>query len=120
MAALDTVGKVIDYAHVLLQDVIEPYRYPTDELIQILNVAQFEARRMRPDLFLGYLKEPTALPEYTSIADAFTVDQQYRLAFVYFVVGQAQLRDEEDTQDARASALLLKFGQTLSEPFRVG
>jgi hypothetical protein len=41
------------------------------------------------------------------------MDEQYRLPFVYFMVGHAQLRDEEDTADARASAFLTKFTSTL-------
>lgn len=119
VAALDTVGKIIDYARILLQDTIEPFRYPTDQLIQILNFSVMDARRIRPDLFLEVQPSPanpTVIPYYTDVTDPVTIDQQYRLALVYFVVGQANLRDEEETQDARAAAMMLKFAQMLSSP----
>jgi hypothetical protein len=38
---------------------------------------------------------------------------QYRVAFLFFMVGFAQLRDEEDTQDTRAAAFIGKFTQQL-------
>ena len=43
----------------------------------------------------------------------FVMDPQYRMAFVYFICGHAQLRDEEDTQDSRASMFLGQFTQML-------
>jgi hypothetical protein len=42
-------------------------------------------------------------------ATPVVLDQQYRVAVIYYIVGHAQLRDEEDTQDQRAAALLGKF-----------
>ena len=113
MAALDTVGKIVDYSRILLQDTLEPFRYPTDQLIGILNLSIQDAKRLRPDLFLS---SPVDLPLYSLASDTIAVDPQYRMALVYFVVGQAQLRDEEDTQDTRASVMLIKFAQMLTEP----
>jgi hypothetical protein len=46
----------------------------------------------------------------------YIFDQQYRLALVYFILGTMQLRDEEDVQDARATAYMLKFTSMLIEP----
>lgn len=116
MPALDTVGKIIGYSRVLLQDTLFPYRYPDDQLIDILNFSLMDARRLRADLFLDQPTIPVQVPTYTTLADAVTIDQQYRLALVYFVVGHAHLRDEEDTQDARAAAMIMKFTQMLVEP----
>jgi len=128
MAALDTVGKVISYARVLLQDTLEPYRYPDMDLVTALNAALLDARRLRPDLFLY---TPTDVPFYTitGIAgipeeppfpdpvfnEVIDLDQQYRMALVYFILGQAQFRDEEDVQDARAMLFMTKFTQMLTE-----
>ena len=42
------------------------------------------------------------------------IDQQYRMAFVYYMCGQAQLRDEEETQDTRAAAFLQLFERALT------
>jgi hypothetical protein len=41
------------------------------------------------------------------------MDEQYRTPFLFFMVGFAQLRDEEDTQDARSAAFIGKFTQQL-------
>lgn len=41
------------------------------------------------------------------------IDPMYRMAFVYYMVGQAQLRDEEETQDTRAMMMLQMFEKRL-------
>ena len=129
MAALDTVGKIIGYVRVLLQDTIEPYRYPDVDLITALNAGFLDARRLRPDLFLysstnvpfySPVQELVGIPEnppVPSYLDAvIDIDQQYRMALVYFILGQAQFRDEEDVQDARAALFMAKFSQMLTDP----
>jgi len=113
MPALDTVGKITDYARVLLQDTLEPYRYPTIDLINALNAGMLDARRLRPDLFLYF---PNDVPSYVATSEFVDIDQQYRMALVYFVAGQAQFRDEEDVTDARAAAFTSKFMSMLIEP----
>lgn len=110
--SLSTVQKVIDEARVLLLDKTAPFRYSDAELTEALNIAILEARRLRPDLFLQTF---AALPFYVSMTDAFSIEPMYRPAFVYYIVGRAQLRDDEATQDARASVLMNKFvGQMLA------
>jgi hypothetical protein len=37
------------------------------------------------------------------------MDPMYRVSLLYYICGQAQLRDDENTQDARASVFLNKF-----------
>lgn len=107
MAAYDTVGKIIDAARILLQDTrAGAYRYDDPSLILHLNDAVLEARRIRPDLFLPSYAVPA---EYTSKTDLFTLELMYRPAFVYYVAGKAQLRDDETGQDGRATVLLNKF-----------
>lgn len=106
MAILDTVQKIIDDARELLQDTVAPYRYSDASLIRSLNIAVLEARRLRADLFLPAF----TLPEYATPGDATTaIPDMYRPAFVYYVAGKAQLRDDETTQDARATVFLNKF-----------
>lgn len=107
--ALLTVQDYIDRARELLLDQIEPYRYTDSELIEALNMGIMEGRRLRPDLFTSFFR--TDLPDYTTsdLADEVPIDPMYRKSFLYYIVGHAQLRDEENTQDARASALLNKF-----------
>lgn len=108
--ALDTVQDYIDRARVLLLDTYNgPYRYSDDELVENLNMGILEARRLRPELFQDYFR--TSLPDYSSasMSTAVTIDPQYRMAFVYYICGQAQLRDDENVQDSRAVTFLNKF-----------
>lgn len=110
VAALATVQDYLTAARVLLQDQVVPYRYSDAELVEALNEALLESRRLRPDFYIG-----TTVPSYSasSLGTAVAIDQQYRVPFMYFIVGRAQLRDDEDTQDARAAAFLTKFTSTL-------
>lgn len=112
MAALDTVAKYIERARVLLLDTnSSSYRYSDAELREALNLALLEARSIRPDVFLG---ASFVVPTYTSSSDSTSaIPEQVRVAFLYYIVGHAQLRDEEDTQDQRAAVLLGKFTQQL-------
>ena len=111
--ALKTVADYIRYARTLLQDNYEgvdaPYRYSDAELVDALNLGIMEARRVRPDLLLDYFGYD--VPEFSAsnLAEEVPVDQMYRSALVYYITGMAQLRDSEDTPDARATVFLNKF-----------
>jgi hypothetical protein len=104
--ALTTVADYVAQARVLLQDTLaNAYRYSDIELVQSLNLGMVEARRLRADLFLG-----RDVPIYTANdVTPVVIDDQFRMALLYYVVGNVQLRDEEDTQDQRALALITKF-----------
>lgn len=110
MPALDTVADYIADARVLLQDTVEPYRYSSAELAENLSLGLLEIRRLRPDLMASTFR--TSIPKYTAAnasTTSVTLDVQYRMALLYYVCGQAQLRDAEDVQDARSLAFLNKF-----------
>jgi hypothetical protein len=110
MAALDTVGQYIEESRRLLQDEFVPYRYPDDDLVDALNFALLEARRLRADLFLPLFEVPWTNPSGTiDTAASITLDPMYRPALVYYVVGRMQLRDDEPTVDQRAAGLMQKF-----------
>jgi hypothetical protein len=69
-----------------------------------------EAKRLRPDLYLRTLS--LSMPVFAAEADVVTDDKipsEYRPAFIYYIVGNAQLQDEEDVQDQRATIFLNKF-----------
>ncbi len=107
--ALDTVADYLNSARVLLQDTLAPYRYTDAELVNGLNLGLLEVRRLRPDLLKAYFR--TAIPTYSALtpADAVSFEPGYRVALLYYICGQAQLRDDENTQDARATVFLNKF-----------
>lgn len=111
--ALDTVQDYIDRARVLLLDTVEPYRYENADLVEALNMGVLEARRLRPDLFKSYFSG--SLPDYNvaNLNAAVDIDPQYRVSFVYYICGQAQLRDDENVQDSRAVTFLNKFTSQL-------
>lgn len=112
--ALATVEEYVTTARVLLQDEVEPYRYEDAELLVSLNMAVMEARRIRPDMFLTTFAD---LPGDFVAVDTTEVDidEQYRSAFLYYIVGHAQARDEEDVQDQRASTFLTLFRSQLRD-----
>lgn len=111
--ALDTVQDYLDRARMLLLDSVAPYRYSDADLVEALNIGILEARRLRPELFKSYFR--SSLPDYSASSPSATVDidPQYRSAFVYYICGQAQLRDDENVQDSRAALFLNKFTSQL-------
>lgn len=107
--ALSTVADYISSSRQLLQDETSPYRYSDDDIVLALNLAITEARRFRPEIFQDYFF--TSLPQYSSGVPGAAVDitDEYRLAFLYYIVGHCQLADNEDVTDARATVLLTAF-----------
>ena len=111
----NTLKYVEDYvaeARTLLLDKIEPYRYTDLELIAALNVTLAEARRLRSDLFLYKGKDD--VQSFTEVNDtAVRMELPFRLALVYGICGHAFARDQEDVQDARATAFMETFRNML-------
>ena len=112
---LVTVNGFLFQVRTLLQDTDNTsgnYRYTDSSLVADLNQAMMDAYRMRPDLFL--LSRFT-IPVFsaTALADTIEIETQYIPALVYYVVGLAQARDDEQNQDARAMGFLKVFQQTL-------
>lgn len=118
MAALSTVSAYIDDARTLLQDKIAPYRYTDAELLVALNVTLLDARRLRPDLFLGD-GTTTTLSDVGSFSvvdgTAVDIEQGFRLAFLFGLCAHALARDQEDIQDARSIQWMSIFRSTLLE-----
>lgn len=109
---LETVAGYVKDVRGILLDKTRPYRYTDTALLVALNLALLEGRRLRPDLFIcGYGLE---VPHYEVISgEEVPIEGQFRLAFVYGVVAQVLLRDEEDVQDARANSFRSMFEDML-------
>lgn len=107
--ALNTVDDYVRQARVLLQDTVADYRYPTPDFVDAINVGLLEIRAKRPDLMRSYFK--TGVPSFTSanLTALVPLDEQYRPALLYYICGFIQLRDDEQTQDARATQFMQKF-----------
>lgn len=109
-----TVNDVVTEARVLLHDTeAQLYRYATGDLVAYLNNALLEARRIRPDLFAEYLGQE--VPSYTAadLSALFPIDDMFFPAFVFYVVGWAEMRDDEFAVDGRAVALMTQFSSKL-------
>lgn len=102
---LETVEDYVNDARVILQDVIPGYRYADDELVTALNVAFQMARGMRADIFV-YNYGPHTPNFLNNDSTVVYMEPQFRPAIVYGMVGHALSRDQEDYQDARATAFM--------------
>jgi hypothetical protein len=111
--AYDTVTDYIEDARTLLLDTVAPYRYDDPSLLVAFNATLLEGRRLRPDIFV-YATKSGSVPSFDTNADQqINIEEQFRLAFVYGLIGHALARDQEDVQDGRASAFLKLFSDTL-------
>lgn len=108
---LSTVGDYVTEARRLLQDQTAPYRYPTTEIQEALGAGLVEMRRLRPDLFAAGIVQNVDWA--TSIATAVTLEQMYRMALIYYMVGHLLLRDEEEGQQQIARTYKQQFGAQL-------
>jgi hypothetical protein len=106
-----TVEQIVAGARRILQDEVEPYRNPTDDLLSFLNNGLYELKRLRPDAWLGFYGKD--LPEYadnsTDLASTIPVNAMFYQGLIYFISGYAELKDDEFTVDGRAALLLKAF-----------
>ncbi len=91
-------------------------RYTDADLISDFNSAIAETKGLRPDAFI--LGE--ALPEFTT-ADLglgtptdFPLPEIFYQSFVYYLAGNAELRDDEFAVDNRAMTLLSVYRRNLT------
>jgi hypothetical protein len=113
------LDKLVDYwaeARVLLQDSTSPVRYSNEELTSALQMALMEARKIRPDVFLGVNPGELSVVDPTAAGNQLSkIDVQYRVPLLYFMVGHCYMRDEEEGSDARAATYHQRFlGKMLS------
>jgi len=92
-------------------------RYSDDEMFESINGFFTEVRAKRPDLLLPLgLRRP--LPRYAAAVDmktAFPLDLSVYDAFVYYLVGRQELREDTWANDGRATTLMNKaISQLLS------
>jgi len=110
-----TFGTLINEARTLLQDKIGTnggaLRYTDDEMFESINSMLAEVRTKRPDLFLpnGGLRKPLAFYQAaTDMNVAFPLDTSVYSAFVYYLVGRAELREDTFSDDSRAVSMMNK------------
>lgn len=110
-----SVGDILDQIRTLLQDTDNSggeYRYSDDSIILNINMGLLEMFRLRPDIFL---ENSFIIPTYNAghLEADWALEPQTVPAIIYYAVGMTQVRDDEGTQDTRASAFLAKFSSML-------
>jgi hypothetical protein len=90
-------------------------RFSDADLIAAFNDALLQTRAKRPDAFLDMGLRNT-VPQYDAAADAattFPLDPIYYPAFLFYIVGRCELREDTFADDGRAVTLLNKFASQL-------
>lgn len=85
-------------------------RFSDDEMFQNINGFMLEVRLKRPDIFL-LIGLRNGVPYYNATTDLdspFPLDTSVYNAFVYYVVGRCELRDDPYSDDSRAVTLMNK------------
>jgi hypothetical protein len=109
-----TFGIMIGEARTILQDKLptsgSALRYSDAEMFEAINAMLADVRTKRPDLFLPLgLRLPLAYYDAaTDMNTAFPLDVSCYNAFVYYLVGRAELREDTFSDDGRAVALMNK------------
>jgi hypothetical protein len=120
-----TYQNLVDEAREILQDTDEDaLRYSNAMLLNKLNRALKELKRLRPEAYWDTFDEfDVVVPEVVDDASAASdsdvatadltddviVPDIFYTALVYFVVGSAELVDDEFAEDNRAMTLLTQF-----------
>lgn len=118
-----TYEDVATEARVLLQDTEIPYRYSNTALLQFYNRGLQALARVRPDacyslfsanaLNVPELVESGAGSGQTDWTDTFGLEMQFFNPLVHYVVGMAEITDDEYTEDGRAQLLLNEFKRSI-------
>ena len=108
-----SIRSMVADARVLLQDTRSPFRYREDTLIWNLNAGLMQARRLRPDLFIGRFGKEDFEYNTTRQDEPFPLPAWYSEAFVEYMVARAELREDEFATDGRAVALMNRFSSKL-------
>lgn len=102
---MSTLQTIVDGARVLLND-SDKNRYADTLLLQYANEAIAEAKRIRPDFFLGAFK--AALPTL-GLTDTSPIPIEYEGYVKDYVIARANSQDDEYSIDGRASAFMQRF-----------
>ena len=100
-----TYQNLIDDARVFLKDA-DKVRYPDAQLLSYANEVTAECKRVRPDFFLGTYT--TALATF-ALTDTCPIPIEYQHHLKDYIVGRAELVDDEYASESRGAALIIKF-----------
>jgi hypothetical protein len=112
MSLTRTTSDAVSDARRHLQDQAPPYRYPDTDLVDYANQGLSAMYRLRPELMLGGGWKPAAPITLTDPLPE-RVGDWFFAALVAYMVGLANLRDSQTTDDSRAVAMMARLQQTL-------
>lgn len=102
------IDDVISGARGILLDRDATVRYSDADLVSALNMAMDTCYTVRPDAFISLFS--SGIPHYTAASlgtsIAFPLDDIFFSPFILFVVGWAELREEEYSSEGRAATFL--------------
>lgn len=101
-----TISDVIFRARGHLNDQAVPYRYTENDVMALINDAILEAKRNRPDFFVGRQEDNVLV---TASTDAFPLPDFTMSITALFVAGMCEVRDDEHADTQRANALITKY-----------
>lgn len=118
-----TYQNLITESRELLQDTkLSAQRYSDSALLNILNRGLQDLCRMRPDACYNLFSANSLnVPEVVDSSpggdqivwtDVFNIEMQFYAPLVSYVVGVAEITDDEYTTDGRAALLLQQFRNT--------
>lgn len=121
---MSSYSDLITEARELLQDTDEPQRFSDSYLINTLNRGLQELGRIRPDAFYAlYDANALNVPSITDTdpaqsgktlwTDDFGIDMQFYTPLVSYVVGSAEITEDEFTLEGRAIMMLQNFRNTV-------
>jgi hypothetical protein len=119
-----TLDNLVDEIRLMTKDRRVPYRYTQTDILEAINSAFRETKRLRPDIFVGCCTDEAGgtidLPSYveadlglTPTPTPYLIDEIFFMTTVFYAVGKLQLGDDEFTLDNRAMTLLAAFRQAL-------
>lgn len=119
-----TYAQLISEVRQFTQDAEAPFRNEDSFYIEILNRGLHEIGRLRPDAFYDLfdanaLNVPIVIASGTPGTNevlttaAFQLEMQFYNPIFSFMVGMAEVQDDEFTDEGRAAMLLTQFRNTI-------
>lgn len=113
-----TLGDIETQARNILNDTVQEsgaFRYSPQEIYDAFNDALVQTRAKRPDAFLA-MGLRNLVPQYSAATDAtvpFPLDLIYFPAFLFYVCGRCELKEDTFSDDKRSITLMKTFTQML-------
>jgi hypothetical protein len=110
------LDNLVDEIRLMLKDRRVPYRYTQTDILESVNSAFREVKRIRPDVFLnpaGNIPLPNFEEADLGTSEPFPIDEIFFMAVVFYAAGKLELGDDEFVVDNRAMTLLASFRQQL-------